>query len=135
MRVISRFLGLRHTADPLGAFSGAGGPYLDSLRSSRRLFRLRFFDFLRQCVFVVSWGGFRASWRVWRASRSNCGAAGRGAAGVGVGGSDCGTGVASGCCSVVVAVVGSVAAGAEADVFHANATRSAGKSEIQFAMA
>ena len=60
--------------------------------------------------------GFRASWRVWRASRSNCGAAGRGAAGVGVGGNDCGAGVAWCCCSVDVAVVGGVAAGAEADL-------------------
>ena len=46
-----------------------------------------------------------------------------------------GTGVVRGCCSVVVAVVGAVAAGAEADVCHANATRWAGKSVIQFAMA
>ena len=94
---------------------------------------------LGDCFGCVSWtfhanvsgfclgAGFRVSLRVWRASRCNCGAAGCGAAGVGVGGSDCGTGAASGCCSVVVAVVGSVAAGAETAVRHANATRSGGQ--------
>ena len=46
------------------------------------------------------------------------------AAGVGVGCSDRGTGATSGCRSVVLAIVGAVAAGAEADVCHANATRS-----------
>ena len=44
-----------------------------------------------------------------------------------VGGSDCVTGASSGCRSAVVAVVGSVAAGAETAVCHANATRSGGQ--------
>ena len=52
------FLGLRHTADPLGAFPGAAGLYSDALGPSRRLFRWRFLDFPRQCVWVVSWGWF-----------------------------------------------------------------------------